>query len=125
MLRPEPHHGLLVAESDDQRRTRTSEADEMAILRAKYLDYCSAQLADLLLYLSPDEIYLLAEKAAKERGEAGSGSYMHMVQTATTWLSTRVSLPPFEVWVEDYRANPDRYDAYLMGLWESEVADAN
>jgi hypothetical protein len=43
----------------------TPAADEVAILRAKYLDYCSAQLADLLLYLSPDEIYLVAEKAAR------------------------------------------------------------
>lgn len=91
------------------------------MLRAKYLDYCSAQLADLLLYLSPDEIYLVAEKAARERGESYAGSYMHMVQTAMTWLSDRVSLPSFEEWVEDYREHPERYESYLMGLWASDV----
>ena len=99
---------------------------EGGILRAKYLDYCSAQLADLLLYLSPDEIYLLAEKARRSQaGEVGPGSYIEMMQTATAWLSTRVSLPKFEDWVRDYQANPDHYERYLMGLWESELEPTN
>lgn len=110
-----------MTEPHRQDRKRSAPADEDAILRAKYLDYCSAQLADLLLYLTPDEIYTVAEKAARERGESSTGSYMHMVQTATAWLSTRVSLPPFEIWVEDYRVHPDRYEAYLIGLWESDL----
>jgi hypothetical protein len=109
----EPHRGDRKASSDAP--------DEDPVLRAKYLDYCSAQLADLLLYLSPDEIFLVAEKAARERGEASAGSYMRMVQTATAWLSQRVSLPPFEAWVEEYRADPERFDGQLMGFWESEV----
>lgn len=103
----------------DRREPKATEGE--AILRAKYLDYCSAQLADLLLYLTPDEIYLVAERAARAKGEASGGSYMRMVQIATTWLSGRVSLPPYEVWVEDYRAHPDRYEAYFMGLWESDL----
>lgn len=110
-----------MTESHRQDRSRSAPADENAILRAKYLDYCSAQLADLLLYLTPDEIFLVAEKAARERGETSAGSYMHMVQTATAWLSTRVSLPPFEEWVEDYRADPERYESHLIGLWESDL----
>ena len=110
-----------MTDTDPEDRRGTPAADEEAILRAKYLDYCSAQLADLLLYLSPDEIYLVAEKAARARGESSTGSYMKMVQTATAWLSSRASLPPFEVWVEEYRADPDRYEAYLIGLWRSEL----
>ncbi len=35
------------------------------VLRAKYLDYCSAQVADILLLLSPDEMYVLAQDAAR------------------------------------------------------------
>jgi hypothetical protein len=50
---------------------------------------------------------------------------MKMVQTATAWLSSRVSLPPFEVWAEEYRAHPERYDQYLMGFWRSEVKPAS
>ncbi len=98
-----------------------SREETEGILRAKYLDYCSAQLADLLLYLTPDEIYLVAQKAAREGGGVGDVSYMGMMQVATEWLSARVVLPPFEVWVEDYRAHPDLYDTYLMGLWEEDV----
>ncbi|MGQ0562434.1 MAG: hypothetical protein ACT443_11230 [Gemmatimonadota bacterium] len=33
------------------------------MLRAKYLDWCSARIAERFLALSPDEIYLLAERA--------------------------------------------------------------
>lgn len=91
------------------------------VLRAKYLDYCSAQVADLLLYLSPDEIYLLAQRAHRERGATGDLSYVEIVKIATDWLSERVTLPPFEIWLADYRAHPRLYDEYLMGLWESET----
>jgi hypothetical protein len=91
------------------------------VLRAKYLDYCSAQVADLLLFLSPDEIYLLAQRAARERGGPSEVSYMRMVQIATEWLSRKITLPPFEIWVDDYLSHPDRYEEYFMGLWESEL----
>lgn len=99
------------------------DADE--ILRAKYLEYCSAQLADLLLFLSPDEIYLLAQKAARESGSAlpPERSYSILVQRATRLLASRVNLPPFEVWREDYQAHRDRYEAYFMGLWRSELGE--
>jgi hypothetical protein len=96
-------------------------SETLEVLRAKYLDYCSAQVADLLLYLSPDEIYLLAQRAHREQGGAGDLSYIEMVRIATDWLSERVALPPFEIWLDDYREHPDRYEEYFMGLWESEA----
>ena len=115
--------GGSVSQSDPVGRTGKAQdvADE-SVLRAKYLEYCSAQLADLLLYLSPDEIFVLAEKAASTRGHPGEVSYLTMVEVATGWLSDRVALPPFDVWAADYRENPERYEAYFMGLWESEVS---
>jgi len=43
------------------------------ILRAKYLDWCSAQVADRFLKLTPDEIYQLAHQARPgEDGEVGA-----------------------------------------------------
>lgn len=95
-----------------------------AVLRAKYLDYCSAQVADLLLLLSPDEIYVLAQDAHRKGGQPGELSYGRMVQLATASVSRKAVLPPFEVWAEDYQQNPERYDAYLMGLWRSDVEPA-
>ncbi len=97
------------------------------VLRAKYVEYCSAQLADLLLYLTPDEIYLLAQRAAppgEEDRAPGHASYGAMVERATGWLASRVALPPFEVWIEDYRRHPERYESYLMGLWEADAPPA-
>lgn len=97
------------------------EIKDQEVLRAKYLDYCSAQVADLLLFLSPDDIFVLAQKAARERGHAGELSYMQIVQIATDFLSRKMILPPFEIWVRDYLQHPDRYEDYFMGLWESEL----
>jgi hypothetical protein len=44
-----------------------------------------------------------------------------MVQSATDWLSQKVALPPFEVWLEDYQAHPESYAEYFIGLWKSEA----
>lgn len=38
-----------------------------SVLRAKYLDWCSARLADQFLALSPDEIYELAQSQSRDR----------------------------------------------------------
>ena len=107
--------------SEGEARPARGDAQQSEVLWAKYLDYCSAQVADLLLFLSPDEIYLLAQRAAQERGEQDEVSYTRMVQVATEWLARKITLPPFDVWLEDYLAHPDRYEEYFMGLWESEL----
>ena len=104
---------------------RSGSDEPLEVLQAKYLDYCSAQVADLLLYMSPDEIYLLAQRAHREEGGQGEFSYVEMVRIATDWLSQKVALPPFEIWLADYRENPERYEEYFMGLWESEVSKEN
>ena len=92
-----------------------------AVLRAKYVASCSAQVADLLLYLSPDEIYLLAQRAYREEGADEELTYVQMVRIAPDWLSRKISLPPFDLWLADYRAHPERYEEYFLGLWESET----
>jgi hypothetical protein len=99
---------------------KTGSKERLRVLRAKYHDYCSAQIADLLIYMSPDEIYLLAQRASREDGRKSDTSYMETVLVATEWLSRRVALPPFELWLEDYREHPERYEEYFMGLWKSE-----
>ena len=95
--------------------------EPLEVLRAKYLDYCSAQVADLLLYLPPDEIYLLAQRAYREESDDGELSYVEMVRSAPDWFSQKTALPPFEVWLEDYQAHPESYAEYFIGLWKSEA----
>ena len=90
------------------------------ILRAKYHDFCSAQVADILLLLSPDEMFILAQDAAREADVTGDLGYEQIVTLATERVSQKLALPPFDVWARDYRENPERYDQYLLGFWETE-----
>ena len=92
-----------------------------AVLRAKYLDYCSAQVAEILLLLSPDEMFVLAQDAAREAGVSGDLGYERIVELATGRVSKKLALPAFEAWAEEYKADPHRFDEDLLGLWESEV----
>ncbi len=91
------------------------------VLRAKYLDYCSSQVAEHLLRLSPDEIYVLAQEALRAGGRESEPSYEQMVRLATEGVAQRLTLPPFEQWADEYERDPARYDDQLIGLWESEL----
>ena len=93
------------------------------ILRAKYLDYCSSQVAEHLLRLSPDEIYVLAQEALRSGGQKSEPSYEQMVRLATEGVAQRLRLPQFEQWADEYERDPARYDDQLIGLWESELDD--
>jgi hypothetical protein len=101
------------------------------VLRAKYLDWCSARLADLFLRLTPDEIYELAQRATvyaePEPGtDAASGvvgtelSYRALVELVTEALTARARLPGFEEWAAAYTESPERFDDELLGLWREE-----
>jgi hypothetical protein len=100
-------------------------------LRAKYLDWCSARLAERFLDLSPEEIYELAQPAGGAEGVATEGrsvlphptddSYRQLVERVTEALLVRVPLPSFEQWAEAYAEDPARFDAELLGLWKEAV----
>jgi hypothetical protein len=100
--------------------TKGPESD--AVLRAKYLDYCSAQVADILLLLSPDEMFVLAQDAAREARVGPDLSYEQIVDLATGRVSRKLALPEFEDWVREYEADPGRFEEELIGLWESDLS---
>jgi hypothetical protein len=97
--------------------------EPVEVLRAKYLDYCSAQVAEILLLLSPDEMFVLAQDAAREAGVSGDLGYDQIVSLATGRVSRKLALPSFEDWVQEYQDDPGRFDEELMGLWESDITD--
>ena len=112
-------------ESDLPRGVRSPKGpggqDESRILRAKYRDYCSARVADVLLSLSPDEIYIIAEAEARKLNEGQTpGSYSEAVDFATRRVRDQLNLPDFPVWAEAYLMEPGRFDPLLLGLWETE-----
>ncbi len=95
------------------------------VLEAKYLDFCSARVAEVLLALSADEMYVLAQNALAEasRSRDESLTYDEIVQLATRSMSQRLSLPKYRVWVEEYRSDPEKFEQELLGLWRSEVRE--
>ena len=113
--------GRTVNEQDDRtRRERPADGSAQPILRDKYLDYCSAQIAEIFLSLSDERIYELVEEAASEAGlSSGSLGFDAMVKLVTTKLHDSVPLPDLETWIEDYAANPDHYEHLLLGLWKN------
>jgi hypothetical protein len=95
-----------------------------SLLRAKYLDWSSARVAERFLDLSAEEIYALAHPSAGEPGDPaarlpapGHESYRVLVQRATEALLGQMSLPPFEEWRRQYEASPERFDAEMLGFW--------
>ena len=113
-----------VSDADPKTPPHGQDTEADSVLQAKYLEYCSAQVAEHLLLLSPDEIYLLAEEAHRlERGE-GEPTYEHMVHLATAGVARRLALPHFDAWAEDYARNPAQYEAQFLGLWESDLREA-
>jgi hypothetical protein len=105
-------------------------------LRAKYMDWCSARLAERFLDLSPEEIYALArpedaagvdeaspDPEAPKLPSPTDDSYRALVQRVTESLLARTSLPTFEQWSVAYAEAPARFDAELLGFWKEVVEE--
>lgn len=108
------------------------------VLRAKYLDWCSARLADRFMQLAPEDIYQLAQRSEDTgavspgaggagefpgpNGTPGSGSYRAVVERVTAALASELELPDYAEWRLAYEASPERYERELLGLWEEEFA---
>lgn len=121
--------------SDSETTGGSGAAGNERILRAKYLDWCSARIAERFLQLAPDEIYELAHQSSGESNhttvatsdpsELGSvepiASFRRIVARVTEVLAKTVPLPSFEEWSASYRASPARYDEELLGFWKEMV----
>ena len=105
----------------DVTRSGPALSEDEAVLRAKYLDYCSARVAELFLSLPPDEIFVLADESGQGRQEASEAPYDALVRGAALKLAERLGLPSFAEWAEAYEADPGQFEAELMGLWKSEA----
>ena len=89
-----------------------------SVLRAKYADFCSAQLTEVFLSLSDERIYEIVQEEARAQDlRPGELGFRMMVRLATKRLRESVPLPDFDDWKSDYEADPQRYERYLLGLW--------
>jgi hypothetical protein len=121
-------------------RTARSEAGGDRVLRAKYLDWCSARIAERFLRLTPEEIYELAQKASsgnaassRDAASASTGitsadespveTFRQIVERVTEVLAATMKLPAFNEWSDAYRQQPSRYDDELLGFWKGSGRD--
>jgi hypothetical protein len=128
-FKSEPQAIPNVGQNSDEDRLGTSagaqgRADVDPVLRAKYLDYCSAQISEVFLSLTDEHTYQIMEEAALEADlTVGALSFQAMMQLVTRKLRKSVPLPDIETWITEYAEDPGRYDPFLLGLWESEEQD--
>ena len=116
--------------------------DSGEILRAKYLDWCSAKIAERFVALTPDEIYQLAERAtlgqakfARPQASLSSfnpapatavadvdsdeaNSFKSLVARVTEVLADQMELPTLEEWSAAYSEAPEDFDKDLVGYWK-------
>jgi hypothetical protein len=132
-------------------RTANADPAEDRVLRAKYLDWCSARVAERFVKLTPEEIYELAHRAApglqiertERRQDASlpsataeaahsafsfehersgeSTTYSEVIERVTRALTNELALPPFDDWAVAYRAAPERFDDELLGFWRENL----
>jgi hypothetical protein len=125
-----------ISSQSEAARTKRPDADSDRVLRAKYLDWCSARIAERFLKLTPDEIYELAQKASSEKSKGSRDAasafsdalppadtnpienFRHIVERVTEVLASNMKLPPYTEWSDAYRKRPSRYDDELLGFWK-------
>ena len=100
-----------------------SRSDE-AVLRAKYLDWCSARIAERFLALSPDQIYQLAERATHGQTES-VGPLASLIARVTAVLADEMELPTLEEWMVAYSEAPEEFDHEMLGFWKEETSDVD
>jgi hypothetical protein len=106
----------------EPRKARETGGEPEEILRAKYLDYCSARVCDVFMELEEERVFELAKAAEAKAGVShGALSFRDLAGLLVEQLLGDLALPDFESWAEDYRRHPERYDPYLLGLWKSSL----
>ncbi|HEU5208180.1 MAG TPA: hypothetical protein VFU06_02110 [Longimicrobiales bacterium] len=90
-------------------------ASEEEVLRAKYLDWCSARVADRLFRLPPEQIYELTSALGTEM-EPGA-DFRAVIGRLTEELTRELGLPDFHAWREQYARDPQPYEADMIGFW--------
>ncbi|HEV2148182.1 MAG TPA: hypothetical protein VGR37_12330 [Longimicrobiaceae bacterium] len=94
-------------------------------LRTKYSDWCSARIAEHLLALSPEDVFLLSERGALSDAtptpDEASGSFSFRSGYSPAERTIRAAfeelgLPPFAEWAAEYTRDPDRFERDLLGF---------
>ncbi|MGH7443932.1 MAG: hypothetical protein ACREKM_03605 [Longimicrobiales bacterium] len=109
--------------SDSRERTGPAGNENVGtddrVLRAKYLDWCSARVANRLFKLRPEEIYELSRTldAGSAAGSESNADFREIVGRLTEELTRELALPDFAQWRELYAVSPRQFDDEMVGFW--------
>lgn len=86
-------------------------------LRSLYDSYRLDQVVHLVALIDPDNFREMVEiLLSGRRIDFRHTDRFQMAMSVVQELERRLPLPPFEVWVKDYLANPDEYRRYAFQL---------
>lgn len=95
-------------------------------LRLRYLDWCSAKVAERFQELSVDEVWERAQQSlgtAPPLGESSSlpasPGYLDLVRELSIQLADELGLPSFQEWTEAYSRDPEPFEREIIGFGAS------
>jgi hypothetical protein len=92
-------------------------ASDLARLRSLYASYRLDQVVHLIALLKPEDFdATVARILSGRRVDFESDDQLQLAMLVVERLEGLLPLPPFEVWVEDFLAHRDRYQAYAHTL---------
>ena len=107
----------VLAERAGHREVSDLSAPTLTELRSLYESYRLDQVAHLIALIRPDEFREMVEILLDGRRiDFRERDRFQLAMSVVQELERRLPLPPFEVWVADYLANPDVYRRYTFEL---------
>lgn len=96
-----------------------SEARERTLteLQSMYASYRLDQVSHLITLVRSEDFHEMVERILDgEAFDFGMRDRLQFAMMVVEFIERRLPLPPFEVWVEDYLANPEEYRLYTHTL---------
>lgn len=88
-------------------------------LWSRYLDWCSAKIAEHILGMPADEVWRRAREAPTASAPPSLFS-PEFVQNLSTTLFAELDLPDYLTWRGQYLQDPTRFDQDLAGIHHPE-----
>jgi hypothetical protein len=93
------------------------QAEDDAELRSLYASYRLDQVAHFIALVKPEDFQTAVEAMLEGQPfDFGARDRLQFAMMVVDYIERRLPLPPFEVWLEDYVANPAGYQLYAHTL---------
>lgn len=97
--------------------TTTLAREQVAELRSLYASYRLDQVAHFIALVRPEDFQVAVDRILEGQVfDFGAKDRIQFAMMVIEHIEKRLPLPPFDVWVEDYLANPATYQLYAHTL---------